>query len=167
MLVRLHVAQLLRLLERANDPLACFEPVDAEQVRRNAIVRVSAVGHGAVRRHDDRHRELVSLADLEIVGIVRRRDLDDAASERWIDVLVGDDRDPDVGDRNQDVAPDEILESLVVGVNRERNVAEHRLRARGRDGQVQLCPGSPAIGKRVKDRDRDCPFPRCARPPRR
>ena len=64
--------------------------------RGHARVGVGAVRHGAVGRHDHRHRQLVPLADLEIVGVVRGRDLHDAGSERRIDVLVGDDRDLDV-----------------------------------------------------------------------
>ena len=76
------------------------------------------------------------LADLKVIGVVRGRDFDDATSERRVDVFVGNDRNPHVRDWNQDLASDQPLESLVVGVNRESHVAKHCLWARRRDGQV-------------------------------
>ena len=47
-------------------------------------------------------RQVVTLADLEVVRVVRRRDLDRAGAERRVDVFVGDDRDVPVGQRQRD-----------------------------------------------------------------
>ena len=54
------------------------------------------LAHRTRRGEHHRHRKLVTLADLEIVRVVRRRDLHGAGPERRIGVAVGDDRDLDV-----------------------------------------------------------------------
>ncbi len=101
-LMGLDLDEQTRVLERFNDPLARLESVDAKQLRRHARTGVGAIRHLTVGRHDHGHRQLVPHADLEIIGIVRRRDLDDASSERGIHIFVGNDRNLDVGDREQD-----------------------------------------------------------------
>ena len=71
------------------------------------------------------------MADLEVVRVVRRRHLDRAGAEGRIDVLVGDDRDRPVGQRQRDLGADQVLVPLVVGMHRHGGVAEHRLGAGG------------------------------------
>ena len=44
-------------------------------------------------------RQVVALADLEVVRVVRRGDLHRAGAELRVDVLVGDDRDAPAGQR--------------------------------------------------------------------
>ena len=51
-------------------------------------------GDDAVLVHDRRAtRQVVALADLEVVRVVRRGHLDGAGAELGVDVRVGDDRD--------------------------------------------------------------------------
>jgi hypothetical protein len=50
-----------------------------------------------------------ALADLEIVEVVARRDLDRARAERRIGMLVGDDRDQAAGDRQLHLLADQRL----------------------------------------------------------
>ena len=50
----------------------------------------------AVLVDHDGHRQRVAASDLEVVRVVRRRDLHDAGAELRIGVVVGDDRDLDV-----------------------------------------------------------------------
>jgi hypothetical protein len=88
----------------------------------------------------------VPRADLEVVEIVRRRDLHAAGAENRIDVGVGDHRYPAVGERQRDVRADEVLVSLVVRMDRDRDVAEHRLGTRRRDDEMPF-----AIGERIAD----------------
>ena len=80
-----------------------------------------------------RRGQVVPLADLEVVRVVRRGHLDRAGAERRVDVLVGDDRDPPAGQRQLDLGADQVLVALVVGVHRHRGVAEHRLGPGGGD----------------------------------
>ncbi len=55
------------------------------------------------------------------------RHLDDAGAELGIDELIGDDRDRAAGQRQPHLEAQEILVALVVGVDRHRRVAQHRL----------------------------------------
>lgn len=75
----------------------------------------------------------MALADLEVVRVVCRGHLDGAGAEPWVDVVVGDDRDRAVGQRQLDVPADQVLVALVVGVDGDGGVTEHRLGAGGGD----------------------------------
>ena len=79
-----------RLFEIRNDQLARLEAVHA------AISLGSFIADArAAREHVD-HRQIVAQADFVIVEIVGRSDLDAAAADFRIDVLIGDDRYPPV-----------------------------------------------------------------------
>ena len=90
---RHHQAVLLRLhqqaqrLEVGHHPLARHEAVEAA-VGGGRVV----VDRGVEIQHAD-HRQAMALAHGIVVGIVRRRHLDDAGAEFAVDVGVGDDRD--------------------------------------------------------------------------
>src|SRR5262249_59934254 len=49
-------------------------------------------------------------------------------------IFIGDDRDAPADQRKNGVAADETRVTLIIGVNRYRDVAEHGLWPRGRDG---------------------------------
>ena len=72
------------------------------------------------------------LADLEIVEVVRRRDLDRARALLGIGVVVADDRDAAADQRQDDVLADQMPDPLVVRMYRNGGVAEHRLGPRRR-----------------------------------
>ena len=68
------------------------------------------------------HRDLlepVRAADLEVVGIVARGDLQGAGPELGIDVGVGDDRQPAADQRQLAEAADQVPVAIVVGVDRD------------------------------------------------
>ena len=90
-------------------------------------------GDHAALVHDGQVRQVVALADLEVVRVVRRGHLDRAGAERRVDVLVGDDRDAAAGQRQLDLGADQVPVALVVGVHGDRGVAEHRLGPGGGD----------------------------------
>jgi hypothetical protein len=73
-------------------------------------------------------------ADLEVVEVVGRRDLDGTRALLRVGVAVGDDRNPPADQRQDDVAADEVGIALVLGVDGDRGVAEHRLGPGGGDG---------------------------------
>lgn len=83
--------------------------------------------------HDREGRQVVTLADLEVVRVVGRGHLDRAGAELGVDVLVGDDRDGAVGQRQPDQLADQVLVPLVAGVDGDGGVTEHRLGAGGGD----------------------------------
>lgn len=75
----------------------------------------------------------VPAADLEVVRVVGRGDLDRAGAELRVDVLVGDDRDTAAGQRQLDLGADEMGVPLVLRVDGDRGVTQHRLGPRGGD----------------------------------
>ena len=81
-----------------------------------------------------RHRQIVALADNEVVEIVRGGDLHRAGAFFRVGVGVGDDRDQPAHERQDGVLADQVREGGVLRVHRDRGVAEHRLRAGGGDG---------------------------------
>ena len=77
-------------------------------------------------------RQIVPLADLEIVEIVRRRDLHRARALLRVGVFVGDDRNAPADQRQDRMPADQMLQPLVVGMHGDRDVAQHGLRPRRR-----------------------------------
>ena len=86
--------------------------------------------------HHVNFRQIVALADFEVVGIVRGRDFHDAGAEFAVDVGVRDDRNFAVHQRQHYVLADEVLVALVVGMDGDGGVAEHGFRARGGDDEI-------------------------------
>ncbi len=131
-------------LHALDDLLARDEAVEAVQLQRLDQLRrqrIEAVEEGVVVleieiglavEHVDQ-RQVVAAADLEIVEVVRRRDLDRAGALLRIGIFVGDDRDAAADQRQDRVLADEMAVALVVGMHRNRGVAQHGLRPRGRD----------------------------------
>ena len=93
----------------------------------------------------------VALADGEVVGVVRGRDLDGAGAElgvapsrrrRW-----GSPRSVCFAKGRASCFADEVLVALVLRIHRDCGIAEKRFGARGRDDD-----GAGAVGERVADR---------------
>ena len=79
--------------------------------------------------------QMVALADLEIVEVMARRDLERAGAELPVDIPVGDQRHDPAGDRQANFFAEQVLVARVFGMNRHRGVAEHGLRSGGGDDQ--------------------------------
>jgi hypothetical protein len=94
---------------------------------------VRVPGDAGVLVEDAEHRQVVPAADLEVVGVVRRRDLHRAGAERRVDVLVRHHGDQPAGQRQQHLGADQVAVALVVGVHRHGRVPEHRLDPGRRD----------------------------------
>ena len=77
---------------------------------------------------------LVPLADLEIVEVMRGRDLDRARALFGIGIFVGDDRDQAADQRQSNPPAEQMLIARIVRMHRDRRVAQHRLGPRGGDG---------------------------------
>ena len=130
-----------------DDPFARFEAVEASSA---AIVAVSSSLGGTPARNSSLSAsvifastskmlicaQLVALADLEVVEVVRRRDLHRARARLGIGVVVGNDRDVAADQRQDDMLADQVLVALVVRVHRDGGVAEHRLGPRRGDDDV-------------------------------
>ena len=98
---RVHVRPLL-----GHDPALLAQRGDD---RRPGLVPVQSLvravrGDDAALVHDGQVRQVVPLADLEVVRVVGRGHLHRAGAEGRVDVLVGDDRDAPAGQRELDLA---------------------------------------------------------------
>ncbi len=113
-----------------------------------AVLRRRIVVDGRVEIQDGDRRQAVPLSDLPVVEVVRRRDLHAAGAERLVDVRVGDHRNRAPGQRQRDLPADQRRVPVVVGVHRDRDVAEHRLRS-GRRDDDRVDPVACAIGERI------------------
>ena len=78
-----------------------------------------------------------------VVVVVGRGDLHRPSPEVALDHLVGDDRDVALDERDPDAPSDDRLVARVVGVDRDGDVAEDRLRA-GRGHRDQRRRGAAA-----------------------
>ncbi len=92
-------------------------------------------GHQAVLADHADFLQPVLSADLEVVDVVARGDLESAGAEFGVDVLVGDDRQPPADQGQDAVATDQVGVSLVLRVHRDGGVGHHRLRADSGHGQ--------------------------------
>ena len=84
-------------------------------------------------------RQRVASADLEVVEVVRRRDLHRAGALLGIGIFVGDDGDAAADQRQDHMLADESLVALVVGMHGDGGIAEHGLWPRGGDDDVGRC----------------------------
>ncbi len=125
---------------RADQKAASFKIFEHLLPRFEAVqslVRTGVLVHLRDFVHHVNLRQVVAQAGLEIVGIVRRRDLHRAGAELGIgEDVVGDDRDLAIHQRQQDFLPVQMTVALVGGVHRHRGVAQHRLGTRGRNHDV-------------------------------
>ncbi len=102
--------------------------------------------------HDDGRGQVVALADGEVVGVVRGRDLDGAGAELGLGPVVGEDGDfacwfsKDAGEWESDQFADEFRVARVVGIDGYGDVAEHGFGARGGDDD-----GAGAVGEGIAD----------------
>jgi hypothetical protein len=115
------------LAQRGDDGLARLQRGQA----REALAGLR--GHAPVLADRRDLLEPVGAADLEVVGVVAGRDLEGAGAELRLHVGVGDDLQPPADDREDRRLPHQPRVALVVGMDRDRRVGEHRLRAHGGD----------------------------------
>ena len=124
------------VLDRGEEPLL-FEVVDDFLARHIAVeARVGAafgVDVGAVVHHVD-GGQMVALAEGEVVGIVRGRDLDGAGAEVAADPGVDNDGNLAIHERQAQLFAVEMEVALVLGMNGHGGVAEHGLGARRGNG---------------------------------
>ena len=95
----------------------------------------------------------VPLADLEVVEVVRRRDLHRARALLRVGVFVGDDRDlaPDQRQLHFRLGLDEGGVALIARVHGDAGVAQHRLGPRRRDDDVVLVVARHLRAERIAE----------------
>ena len=117
-------------LELRQHALAGLEALESAETLRYGV------GERGARREDVDQRQVVALADVVVVEIVRRCDLEAAGAEGRVDVVVGDHRHGAFRERHEHAFADEFLVARILRVYRHRGVPEYGLRARGRHHQL-------------------------------
>ncbi len=107
--------------------------------------RAKIIHFGVEREHADGH-QLVALADLPVVEVVCGGDLDHAGAKFAIDIIVGNDGDAALGNRQPHLLADQVGVTLVFRMHRHRGVAEQGFGAGGGDGHK-----AGAVFQRVVD----------------
>ena len=140
------VVVLLDVVEQA----VLLEPLDdglAALVTRHAGELAVALDDHRVLVKDVDLRQVVSLTHSVVVGVVSRRDLNEAGTEVGVDVVVGEDGNLAVDDRQHDgLAHEGGLLGVLRGDGNAR-IAEHGLGARGGNDDVVLAVDR--LGQRV------------------
>ena len=143
--VRLDLDQRARRFEHSHDGGAGLGTIQPGQCGGHTAGGVFHFTHDAFGIDHDGHRQAMALAHLEVVRVVRGRDLHGTGAERGVGVRIGNDRNAHAVDRQHDLFPDDREIALVVGVHGHGHVAEHRFRARGGHGdRLRL-----VVGERV------------------
>ena len=101
-----------------------------------AIGRRHIVVQPRIGIEDVDHLQPMAPADLEIVEVMGRRDLDRAAAGLGIGIIVGDDGDQPVHQRQAHHLADQRLVALVLGMDRHGGVAQHGLGPGGGNDDV-------------------------------
>ena len=125
----LHAHEEALLLEIMYNGLARFQAAHAAVL---AAVFVDA----AVLVHDVDDFQIVAQAHFEVVRVMGRGDFDDAGSEIAFHIGIGDDGDLAADQRQDKCLADHRLIALVVRVNGNGRIAQHRFRTGG--GQFQI-----------------------------
>ena len=139
MLVVLDLNEVAAFLEVLNNRLAALVAV-------HALVLAAVCVDGRVLVEHENLLEVVTLTHLEVVRVVARRNLDTAGAELHVNVLVAEDRDLAVHDREDAGLADQVLVALVVRVDRNAGIAHEGLRTGGRNDQI-----ARAVRQRVAD----------------
>ena len=128
--MRLDLLDEAQLLHVRHDLLARVEAVEPAVFLRRLVVQPGELVE------DADGFEIVAAADLEIVEVVRRGDLDRARALLRIGIFVGHDRDPAADQRQHGVLADQVLPLGIVGMHGNAGVAQHGLGPGGRHDDV-------------------------------
>ena len=126
-------------LQLVPDRLAGLEPILAAE----GAAGVGDPGPGV--DHLDR-LEVVTRGDLEVQRIMGWGHLDRAGAELHLHRSVGDDRDLAIEERQKDRPANSVAIALIIGVHRDRSVAEHGLGAGRSNAGV-----AGAVGIRIEE----------------
>ena len=118
--------------QRLRDSLPRLIPIHA--IELGSCVRNM---RGLIQDHG--HIEVMALPHREVIGVMSRRDLHSTRTEFRIDIIVGNDLHHAAFDKGmRQLFTDEIFVSIIVRVDGNRDVAQHRLNTRRRDNDVRL-----------------------------
>jgi hypothetical protein len=109
------------LSEFLDDACSRLETIETLQFGRGVFVDLR------IGSEDVDDRKLVTQADLVIVEIVCWGDLHTTRSELRIDVVIADDRNGSIGQRQSQLLADEMPIALIIRMHGDGGIAEHGL----------------------------------------
>ncbi len=127
--VRLHFFEQPLLFQIGHDALARFKTIEPG-------VRAGVGRHVRIFANHFDLRQIVALARLQIVGIVRGSDLHHAGAELRVGDFIEDDRDRAIHQRQRDRLTGEILIARIGRIHGHRGIAEHGFGTRGGHDQI-------------------------------
>src|SRR5258706_6877208 len=130
--VRLNFLQEVQRFEIGDDLFSRDKAIEAAIGFRNALVQLAGL------RHDVDDRQIMTAADLEVVKVMRGRNLYGAGALFWVRIVVRDDRNFAPGQRENYCLSDIGLPALIVRIDGNCRVAQHRFRTRCGDRNVFL-----------------------------
>ena len=139
MLVVLNLDQIAAFLKVLYNRLAALVAV-------HALVLAAVCVDGRVLVEHENLLEVMALTHLEVVRVVARRNLNTAGAELHVNVLVTENRNLAVHDREDAGLADQMLVALVVRVDGNAGIAHEGLRTGGRNNEV-----ARAVRQRIAD----------------
>ena len=119
-----NLAQKLHFFKLGQNFLSCVKTI-------KTLIRFRGIFiHSGINIKNVNHRQIVTLADFKIVKIMRGCNLNRAAAFFRIGIRIGNNRNRAACDRKNNKFSDQILIALVIGMNRNRRITEHRFRTR-------------------------------------
>ena len=118
-------------LQVGQNPLAGLEAVQT-------LVGAGVLVHAGGVVHDFDFGQAVAAADLEVVGVVAGGNLDHAGAELAVHVLVGQDGNFPLHQRQQNFLADKFPVALVFRVDGDGGIAQQSLRTRGGNAETVL-----------------------------
>ena len=119
-------------LELSDDLRSGIKTVQSPEALRGLIVYFGLGG-----QHID-HGQIVTLAHGVVIEVMRGRNLDAAGTELGIHVIIGNDRDAPPSEGQVDGLSYQIAVALIIGVDRNRRIAQHGFGTGRRDDQMTL-----------------------------
>ena len=122
-----------------NDLFSCFVPIKA------LVLTAEGIYAPVIVQHPD-HFQMMPQSDLKVVGVVGRRHLDAAGTKIHFRIVIRDNRDFLVHERQNDIFSNNILVALVSGIYADTAVAQHGFRTGCGDDHF-----SASIRQRIPD----------------
>ncbi len=109
-----------------------LESIHAAIVVRNLVVHPGIIGENVV------HRQVMTLADLIVIEVVCRSNLDAAGTELRLNVVIGDNRNTAANDGQNQFLANKMLVTIIIRMNGNGAVTEHGFRSGCRNHQVAI-----------------------------
>jgi hypothetical protein len=142
--VGLHLCQKAALLHRRHHRLARLEAIQASEAPGRCV-------HGAVLGHHRDQRQVVALANGEVVGVVGGGHLDATRAEVGVHVVVGHDRNLAPHQRQGEALAHQRRVARILGIHRHGRVTQQGFGAGGGHFEMGAAIGRRATRERIAE----------------